>query len=270
MFQLKARVVFNHLVGSSYYRMGLHAPEVVSSASPGQFVMVRVSPTLDPLLRRPFSIHRLSTLGIPENKGYFELLYRVVGKGTEIMSRFETGNHIDITGPLGKGFSIAPETQVIYLVAGGVGVAPLLALAESATIDKQRKVVIFLGGKTDQDILCLEDFRKLGMEIYITTEDGSLGEKGLVTELLEETLEKFPSPQAIYACGPILMLRKIASLAQSLHISCQISLEAHMACGVGACLGCVVKKRLNKGIYSFVNVCKEGPVFDAQRVIYDD
>lgn len=270
MFQLRVEVVLNLPLGGSYYKMGLHAPEVAHSASPGQFVMVKVSPTLDPLLRRPFSIHRLSTQGIPKNRGGFELLYKVVGKGTETMSRFETGDYIDIIGPLGKGFSISPSTQVIYLVAGGVGVAPLLALAESATIDKQRKMVIFLGGKDNRDILCLEDFKKLGMEIYITTEDGSLGEKGLVTKLLEEILRKPSHPQAIYACGPLPMLRKIAFLAQSLHISCQISLEAHMACGVGACLGCVVKKRLNKGIYSFVNVCKEGPVFDAQRVIYDD
>lgn len=266
MFQLKTEVVFNHRVGPSYYNIGLCAPEIVHSTSPGQFVMVRVSSKLNPLLRRPFSIHRITKKGNVS----FEILYKVVGKGTEIMSHLVQGNRIDVMGPLGKGFSVLPQSELIYLVSGGMGVAPLYALAESAIIDGQKKVVVFLGGKTKEDILCLDDLKRLGAEIHISTEDGSLGSKGLVTQLLEGRLQISSYPQAIYACGPIPMLKKVSLISQKCHIPCQVSLETHMACGVGACLGCVIKKRVNKGIEMYVNVCKEGPVFDAHAVIYHE
>jgi len=266
VFQLKTEVFFNHRVGPSYYKIGLCAPEIIHGASPGQFVMVKVSSNLDPLLRRPFSIHRIAKKGSP----FFEILYKVVGKGTEIMSSLKQGDRIDVVGPLGKGFSILSQSQVIYLVSGGMGVAPLYALAESAIIDGQKKVVVFLGGKTKEDILCLDDLERLGTEIYVSTEDGSLGSKGLVTQLLEEGLQKSSYPEAIYACGPIPMLKKISLISQKFNIPCQVSLEAYMACGVGACLGCVIKKRLGKGTETYVNVCKEGPVFDAHLVIYHE
>ncbi|HIC90786.1 MAG TPA: dihydroorotate dehydrogenase electron transfer subunit [Syntrophaceae bacterium] len=267
MFQVETEVVFNHQVGPSYYKIGLRAPEIVHSASPGQFVMVRVSSKLDPLLRRPFSIHRIAK----KDSVSFEILYKVVGKGTEIMSSLRQGDGIDVMGPLGKGFSILPHpkdlpSQIIYLVSGGMGIAPLYALAESAVIDGRKKVAVFLGGKTKEDILCLDDLKRLGVEIHISTEDGSLGSKGVVTQLLEERLQIPSNPEVIYACGPIPMLKKVSLISQECHIPCQVSLEAYMACGVGACLGCVIKKRLDKGTETYVNVCKEGPVFDAHAV----
>jgi dihydroorotate dehydrogenase electron transfer subunit len=263
IFQLRTEVLFNYQVGPLYYKIGLNAAKIVNCASPGQFVMVRVSDHLDPLLRRPFSIHRVS-----EKTASLEILFKVVGRGTKTMSDFGQEDYMDVMGPMGNNFRILPQSQKIHLVAGGIGVAPLYWLAESA-VTAGKEVVIFLGGKTQNDILCLDEFQGLGVQTCIATEDGSLGERGLVSELFEKRL-KAPYPQAIYACGPRPMLIRIGWISQVRHIPCQVSLESSMACGVGACLGCVVKKRVNDQKTTYVNVCSDGPIFDAHLLIYDD
>jgi len=274
-----AKIIFNQEISSRYYKMRIFCPEIASEAKPGQFVMIRVAKLLDPLLRRPFAIHRLSQ----ESNNYrrknhptcIEILYRIVGKGTIILSEKKRGEEIDLIGPLGNGFCLKQNLKTAIMVAGGIGVAPLFSLAQTLkkTRDKptkQANLIVFIGGETKEDILCLNDFKKVGAKVVVSTEDGSLGSKGLVTDLLMEFMaNSFPSrlnDLQLFACGPEPMLKVLSEIAISKDIPCQISLESRMACGVGACLGCSIPILINKSgsreiIYQ--RVCKEGPVFDS-------
>ena len=263
--QFKSAVISNVEVSPSYFRMRMTAPPAIEGAIPGQFVMVRVNPAIDPLLRRPFGIFDLGTFtteftdcGI---QTYLEILYKVVGKGTAMLSSLHQGDHLDILGPLGKGFTTGDPAGAKILVGGGVGLAPLYYLARELV--QTSRVNLFAGGRNKEDILCITEFERLGVETYVATDDGTLGARGLVTEVLEEHLAKAPPNAVIYACGPHPMLSAVALLADRYGIACQVSLEAYMACGVGACLGCVVKgKNHSESTPDFRCVCKDGPVFD--------
>ncbi len=267
--QFKTMVISNAEVSPGYFRMRLTAPQEFAQAKPGQFVMVRVRDAVDPLLRRPFGIFDLGTFE-SEYPGawpqiYFEILYRVVGKGTAMLSTLHHGDHLDILGPLGTGFTPAgPDTETI-LVGGGVGLAPLYYLAKEVV--KSGRIRLFVGGKTQEDILCITEFERLGVETYVATDDGTLGASGLVTEVMERHLKGDVPSKAIFACGPMPMLKAVAEIARREAIPCQVSLEAYMACGMGACLGCVVKGR-DHGEHTpdYRCVCKDGPVFDFQEL----
>ncbi|MBW1860679.1 MAG: dihydroorotate dehydrogenase electron transfer subunit [Deltaproteobacteria bacterium] len=222
--------------------MGLAFPELAQIARPGQFVMVKVPGQESPLLRRPFSVHNRLTDG--NQVSGFELLYKVVGEGTSAMSEMVAGDAIDILGPLGNGFSNAEDTQNVFIVAGGIGVASLyylvLDLAEKGVV----KPTVFLGGCSVNDILCKEDLEALGAEVRITTEDCSLGEEGFVTLLVEKALESDKKPDMIYACGPQAMLKKLSAIAASFNVPCQI--------GGG-----------------YLHTCTDGPVFDSRKVMIE-
>ncbi len=250
----RAWVVSREALGGEYYRLRLR-PARPLVASPGQFAMVKVTDGIDPLLRRPFSIHRL----VPGGSGEFEVLFRVVGEGTRRLAAVHVGERLDVLAPLGRGFRV--EGARPLLVGGGVGVAPLLFLAEAFLA---RGVVpkLLLGGRADRDVLCHADFGCLAVPYALATEDGSLGEAGLVTRLLERELKEPTPGTAVFACGPTPMLAAVASLAARHGVPCQVSLEAHMACGMGACLGCVLPGTRE----AYVRVCKEGPVFDADEI----
>jgi dihydroorotate dehydrogenase electron transfer subunit len=260
MIQEMADVLWNEKLGNLYYRMGFICDFDYQQAEPGQFVMVRMADGTGPLLRRPFSIHRQ----IFNGKGFkgIELLYKVVGNCTDKLSHLTTGDKLDLLGPLGRGFRVSPDYQKVYIVAGGIGVAPLVFLAlklKGAGVDPfQCKV--FLGGKTKGDLLCSDDFANLGMAVSIITEDGSMGQTGLVTKPFEAAIEK-EKPDIIFACGPEGMLASVQHIAKSHRISCQISVETMMACGMGACLGCAIETRKESNTYR--HVCMDGPVFDA-------
>ncbi len=250
----RAWVVHRENVGGGYYRLRLRmAPPFV--ARPGQFAMVKVSDGLDPLLRRPFSIHRVAAA----DTGEFEVLFRVVGSGTRRLAQLRVGEGVEVLGPLGRGFRL--EGRRPLLVGGGVGVAPLLFLAEEM-LSQGLRPRLLLGGRADRDVLCHDDFACLAVPYSLATEDGSLGEPGLVTRLLEKELEQGTAGVCVYACGPSLMLGAVARLCGAAGVPCQVSLEAHMACGVGACLGCVVPGTAEP----YLRVCKEGPVFDAGEI----
>jgi len=269
MIQAKAKIIKNIEVTPKYYKIVLSCLGIAGVARAGQFVMLKTSDGHEPLLRRPFSIHG-------RNKANIEILYEALGKGTEILSHKKTGEYLDIIGPLGRGFNYqSPGHQVApspslgtpfgrrspVLVAGGMGVAPLLFLAKELA---SRKIMVLLGAKTKKQILCEEDFKKLGCEIKISTDDGSGGFKGYVSGLLKQVLTIIDyRPSAIYACGPRPMLKEISAIAKKYNIAAQVSLEEHMACGIGACLGCVVNTK--KG---YQPVCKEGPVFEADEIIW--
>lgn len=220
--------------------------------------MISVSDGLDPLLKRPFSIHRMTGQHI-------QFLYRVTGRGTSLLCGRKKGDVLDVLGPLGNSFPNPLTHDRPVLVAGGVGIAPIFALAESI---KKKRPLLFYGARSRKDILCLEELKALGIEPVITTDDGTLGEKGYITEALEKFLGSDPSLGKrcrVYACGPGPMLAALASLAQRSRLSGYVALEQRMACGLGTCLGCVVNTT-----EGYKRVCKEGPVFRINEIKWGD
>ena len=271
IIQRKARVLANvHLVGN-YYKLALNLPEINRVVRPGQFVMLRINQDYKPFLRRPFSIHKIAQSSKlkaqrkrkgPEAK-CIEILYEVVGKGTELLSQKKPGQYLDVLGPLGNGFSIF-DTRCSILVGGGIGIAPLLFLAEQLLAVSPQRLVVLIGAKTKKEILCKKEFAGLNLDVKISTDDGSVGFPGKVTDLLKHLLLTTDyGPMTIYACGPKPMLREISVISKKYNIPAQISLDEYMACGLGVCLGCMVRTRRG-----YKSVCKEGPVFDSTEIIW--
>jgi dihydroorotate dehydrogenase electron transfer subunit len=277
-------IIFNRKVTGDYYKMRIRCPGIADKTKPGQFVMVRVTEAFDPLLRRPLGIHKVcseqDTAKTNKSPTCIELLYRRVGKGTLILSNKQKGEFIDLTGPLGNGFSIDNNLQTAILVAGGIGVAPLLSLAQKlkgckSTTSAKTSLIALLGAKTSADILCRTDLKKMGARVAVSTEDGSSGTKGLVTDLLPCFLEELPLVKQkglfLYACGPLPMLYALSKFAKTRNLPCQVSLETRMACGVGACLGCTIPTRSDGSrLTTYQRGCKEGPVFDSSVILWDD
>lgn len=264
----KTIILSNQEISPGYYRMRILAPEYNRLAQPGQFVMFRVQRSLPPLLRRPFGIFRAGYAdpdcdGMPP-KEYIELIYKVVGSGTEIMQELHQGDRIELLGPLGRGFDLGDPCEEKILVGGGIGLVPLYMLAEKLVANS--KVRLLMGGRTRDDIIMVTEFERLGVETYVSTEDGSLGEEGLVTQVLESKLQKIPKA-TVYACGPMPMIDAVQQICAAQKTPLQVSLEALMACGVGACLGCVVKGAgHSEENPQYLCTCKQGPVFDAEQL----
>ncbi|TSA13081.1 MAG: dihydroorotate dehydrogenase electron transfer subunit [Deltaproteobacteria bacterium] len=256
MDQVTATVLENRFVASSVYRLRIEAPAIARVVRPGQFLMLRVGQTLDPLLRRPFSIHAV------HDSRTVDILYRVVGKGTNLLTAIKKGGKLDIVGPLGRGFSWREDLPSLF-VAGGMGIAPLFFLAQIITQNGTgAKTSVLIGARNKIELLCVKELKAMGLQVEAATEDGSAGKRGLVTDLL--TRKIITSRPVLYTCGPYPMLRAVAHLAREHGLSCQVSLESFMACGLGACLGCVAEMRNG----DLVRVCKEGPVFDAYEVAW--
>lgn len=264
MIQERARVLWNTIECSGYYRMGLTCHPDYARAKPGQFVMVRVTDRLNPLLRRPFSIHRLIRTGQGTVEG-LEILYKVVGTGTERLSMCQKGDGLSLLGPLGRYFALPEKPGHVFIVAGGVGVAPMFFLTE--TLKKKgfdiSSCVVFIGGRSKDDLLCMNDFFAMGVQTVTTTDDGTAGEKDVVTAPLERSIKDL-RPDMIYACGPLPMLRATSRMAQQYGVPCQISIETMMGCGMGACLGCAVAPA--DGSEKYLHACLDGPVFNASDI----
>jgi len=264
--QFTSMILSNAEVSPGYWRMRMTAPQEFAAARPGQFVMVRVNGAIDPLLRRPFGVFDVG-VHVPAQSGanpqpYLEMLYRVVGKGTAMLATLHETDLLDVLGPLGAGFDLGAPGEEKLIVGGGVGLAPLYLLAKELV--KASPVRLFAGGRTRDDVLCITEFERLGVECYTATEDGSLGERGLVTSVLEQRLDAIGNRGTIFACGPHGMLNAVALIAKARGISCQVSLEGYMACGVGACLGCVAPGNGHSAeTPDFRCVCVDGPVFEA-------
>ena len=266
MLQIDAKILYNKRVKKRCFEMCLQAPQFVKRVSPGQFVNVRITDSLEPLLRRPFSVHRANEAGLV-------ILYEVVGKGSEVLARKKPGEYMDMIGPLGQGFKAQGSEDFFdghsIIVAGGMGAAPLVFLAERLAQRKNRagrgaKCLALIGARTKDEVLCVREFRQAGWEVRVSTDDGSQGLKGRITDLLNSLLSTIDYRlSTIYACGPRPMLKKVSSISKDFGISAQVSLEAHMACGIGACLGCVVQTK-----QGFMRVCKEGPVFNADEITW--
>ncbi|MEJ2470389.1 MAG: dihydroorotate dehydrogenase electron transfer subunit [Desulfuromonadales bacterium] len=267
MKNYRTKIISNQEISPGYYRMRILAPGFGEQAHSGQFVMFRVQRSLPPLLRRPFGIFRTGFLppdcdGLPP-KEFVEIVYKVVGRGTTIMAELHEGDPVELLGPLGNGFdAISCEDEKI-LVGGGIGLVPLYMLA-GELIEKGCSVRLLMGGRTRDDILAVTEFERLGVETYVSTDDGSLGEEGLITQVLERKLQKYPGAE-VFACGPMPMLCAVHDICRAHKTPLQVSLEESMACGVGACLGCVVKGAGHtEERPSYLCTCKVGPVFKAQ------
>lgn len=268
MKNIKTIVLSNQEISPGYFRMKILAPGYSQSSKPGQFVMFRVQRSLPPLLRRPFGIFRVGFMpadceGMPA-KEFIELIYKVVGSGTEIMQRLHHGDPVELLGPLGEGFDLGDPDEEKILVGGGIGLVPLYPLAERLV--ENSRVRLLMGGRTRDDIIVVTEFERLGVGTYVSTEDGSLGEEGLVTRVLERKLDKYPK-STVYACGPMPMIEAVQKICHERGIPLQVSLEALMACGVGACLGCVVKGAGHTEVKPrYLCTCTSGPVFNAEEL----
>jgi dihydroorotate dehydrogenase electron transfer subunit len=256
-YQENSRVEAIERLSSTFYRLTLVSPRIAAAARPGQFVMASCGTTFDPLLRRPFSIHRCT------RDGQLQLLFRVVGQGTRLLSELKADQSLSLIGPLGQGFHIHPAESVA-LVGGGIGIAPLLFLAAALRQAAGGETLChaFLGSRTAEEVSPMaSDFSALGCRVETATDDGSMGYHGLVTDLLVPHLAEY---HRVYTCGPHAMMAAVARLCETAGIGCEVSLEAHMACGLGACLGCTVHGVGDR----YLHVCTHGPVLDAQEVAW--
>ena len=247
-------------VAPGHYRLVLRAPEIVRDAAPGQFCMLEVQPGFHPFLRRPMSIERIHPDGI-------SILYKVVGEGTGLMSTLRAGQKMNIQGPLGKPFPLEPGYERPIMVAGGIGVAPFLGLADILRQDLGTTPEIVLGARTAELLLCQAEFEDMGCTVHIATDDGSAGARALAPAVLEGLN---PGPGAVvYACGPMPMLKATHRICAARGLPCFASLEAEMACGDGVCLGCVVRAKVAVESEGMLRVCCDGPVFDTNVIDWE-
>jgi dihydroorotate dehydrogenase electron transfer subunit len=271
-------VTENVQLARATFRIRLHAPELANAIRPGQFLMLRLPESTDPLLGRPFALYDtvLDELGQPVA---VDVVYLVVGKLTGLLARLRSGDRVEIWGPLGNGFPDlagpgGKPVDHVGLVAGGIGQTPFLAHARELlgqrgygvqpTRRQARRVSIFYGVRTADLVTGVEDFRAAGAEMHLATDDGSLGFHGFVTQLMEQ----HPPPQHLVGCGPEPMMKALAALAERWGVPCHLSLETPMACGLGICFSCVTSVRTADG-WDYRRVCVDGPVFDAAYLMWD-
>lgn len=253
--ELSCRVSEQISLGSDAYLLKLDAPALAQTVSPGQFAMVQCGEGLDPFLRRPLSIHQ-----VDKQLGFLSFLYKVRGKGTNWLSRRISGDRVSLLGPLGHGFNCSEPGSKGLVVGAGIGVAPLLFLA-SELADRGWELVILMGGRSESGILRPDAFKEYG-KVKIVTEDGTRGIKGTILDLVADELEK-SSFDRIFSCGPLAVLKGVQGMSKEKRIPAELSLDEWMACGVGACLGCVCQGADG----SYLRVCHEGPVFEASEVV---
>ncbi len=246
------RVVANQELAATYFRLTFEKP--FSSFQPGQFCMVHVPGLEETLLRRPFSLCQ-------ERADQAEIVYKAVGPTTQAMARLKTGDRLSVLGPLGQGLAWEGFQKVIG-VAGGYGIAPMLGLGRSLQeigVDYQ----VYYGARSKNDLLLLDDFKQEGISVHISTEDGSAGLKGRVTERLQQDRNKVVGGKTLwFACGPHGLLQAAAELATSWKVACSTSVEEYMGCGIGVCLGCVIKTTEGR----YIRSCVEGPVMESQKI----
>ncbi|MDD5060135.1 MAG: dihydroorotate dehydrogenase electron transfer subunit [Candidatus Omnitrophica bacterium] len=252
-----ARINSNNNFSGNYWHLELESAAIARRAMAGQFINIKVNDNSIPLLRRPLSIHSVSSSKI-------RLIYEAIGQGTQGLAKRKPGEFLDVIGPLGNGFNLSKtssKNSLNILVAGGMGVAPLVFLAERLKLSQP---LVLIGAKSKNCLLCIKEFKSLGSRVELATDDGSLGFKGKVTDLLKKTLSTIDHRlSTIYACGPKAMLKAISLIAAENKIRAQLSLEEHMACGIGACLGCTVQTKLG-----FKRVCHDGPIFLSEELIW--
>lgn len=284
--QTQVVITENIRLARDTYRVRFECPEMARQISPGQFLMIRLTDRDDPLLARPFALYDtvVDTTGNPIG---IDVVYLVVGKMTGRLAQCRLGDKLDVWGPLGNGFSSEPVRRLI-MVAGGIGQTPFLALGrqflrgrdyghnDGRNDDQQQSrrepasnVTLCYGVRTQDLLAGAEDFRECGIDLRISSDDGSVGHHGLVTELLEQALaEDAEGDRRIACCGPEPMMEAVAAVAQRHNIRCEVSLETPMACGIGICFSCVVKTEQPDGDWDYKRTCVDGPVFDAEKIVW--
>jgi dihydroorotate dehydrogenase electron transfer subunit len=251
--QQKYKIISNKKVSPKFFQLSLDARSIAHKALPGQFIHMKVSEGLKPFFRRPFSIYR--------TKNTIDILYDVIGDGTKALSCKVKGDVVDCLGPLGTPFSLPPKNmKQIVMIAGGVGVAPFLALTDILK-KKEYELVLLYGGRNKDHCFPMNEFKKNGCRVHVATDDGSVGKKGRVSVLFP--MIDLREPTYIYACGPKPMIACVQDFARQKHLQGQASLEEVMACGVGACLGCSIKTK-----QGYRTVCHDGPVFDLDEIVF--
>lgn len=259
--QTDALLVSNRTIQGDYHQLDLFVPDIAETAQPGQFIHLRLPGLGERILRRPFSIYDAD----PET-GRLSIIYKVVGNGTEFLATVsEPGTVINLLGPLGTPFTLPSDDEPSAIVTGGYGCAATFLLAKRAP----RKPVVLIGGRTAGDLLLMAEYAALGCRVRVSTNDGTCGAKGFVTELLTDEIRS-GGLRRIAACGPNPMLKAVADAALPTGIATEISLDHPMCCGIGACFACVVKvKADNQDGWRYSRSCLEGPVYDAQRIHWD-
>lgn len=258
--QVFAKLIKKEKLLEGLYKFSLEAREIVKNAKPGNFIEIRVNDNLDPFLRRPISIYNLD-----KENGILEFIFQVRGNGTNILAKKQEGDLIDIIGPLGSGTFKFEGKNNIAIIGGGIGIFPLYELAKQAK-EKGINIHTYLGFRNKELVVLEKEFKEVSTNLTITTDDGSYKEKGFAINFLEEDIKK-EKYDGIFVCGPLPMLKAVKKLAEEKGVSCQISLEEKMGCGLGVCLGCAVKTATStKENPDYVHICKAGPVFDSKIV----
>jgi len=259
MRYFQAKISENRVLGGGYFVLRLSGCASLAPAKPGQFIMIRGAWGRDPLLPRAFSLLSVGPGGTAD------ILAKTVGRGTALLERALPGAEVDVLGPLGSSFPEPEADTTDLLVAGGVGLPPLYMQASLAA-DRRRvaRSEMIYGGRGGDDLVLLQEMEAMGLSLFLTTENGAVGTKGLVTRALEARLEHHRgTPLRVMGCGPNAMLWAVARIARDKAVPCFISLEEQMACGIGVCLGCAIPARSRPYRY----VCSNGPVFDAADVL---
>ena len=254
-YSMKCPVIRKDPLARGIYDYLIYAPQIAEAAVCGQFVNIKAEGFF---LRRPISI-----CGIDREKGTIRLVFEVRGDGTKVISSINEGDNMDIVGPLGgKGFELSDKSKRAVIIGGGIGTPPLLPIAEHYGSN----AVVITGFRSADAVILQKDYIKSGADVILCTDDGTAGRKGFVTQALSEVLEK-ETPDMVYACGPMPMLRGVAKMCLDKGIRTQVSLEERMGCGLGGCLVCVCRTQKNdEEVYS--HVCKDGPVFEAEEVLF--
>ena len=274
---VEASIEKHRPIAKDTWQLTFAAPNLASRAVPGQFFMVRIAGQNDPLIGRALAMYDMhcDAAGQPHS---VSVVYTVKGKFTQALSRCGVGDRVELWGPLGNGFSQAPIDHLI-LVAGGVGQTPMLTLASAAlglaaygekhgNAPFAKKVTLCYGARTREYLAGLDDFERVCSEVRIATDDGSLGHHGRVTEVLKEVLAESKTSCRIACCGPEPMMEAVSEVASSFGVPCEVSLETPMACGIGICFTCVAKVKQEDGQWDYQRTCVEGPVFDAEKIVW--
>ena len=252
--QGKYPIIKKNVIAKEIYSFEILCPEVAQIAVPGQFVHIRANGFT---LRRPVSICEIN-----KSKGTLRIVFEIRGEGTAEIAKLNVDNLIDMLAPLGHGFTVNQDYKKVILIGGGIGTPPMLPLAQIY----REKAAVITGFRSADAVILQNDFKTAGAKAILCTDDGTMGMKGLVTVPLEEML-KNGDVDAVYACGPMPMLKEVSQISKENGVYCEISLEERMGCGIGACLVCACKTKKNDEEY-FAHVCKEGPVFKAEEVIF--
>ena len=267
LVDIQAKVLRNTQLSKDYNVIALAAPEIAEISKPGQFVMIRPESGTDPLLRRPFSVFEV----LRRNNSIegLSLLNKRAGITTELLHEAAVGSVFSCLGPLGQPFNPIHPPAEAWLVAGGVGLAPFVTMVEAFKKEKVQ-TTLFYGARTSQELFYLDWFSERGVKLVLSTEDGSNGDRGRVTEPLERALDSASNIDIkIYACGPEPMLAAVAKLAHQFERPCEVSVERVMGCGMGGCYSCVIPVRDKLGNKHYVRSCLNGPVFSGDEIVWD-